>query len=117
MARLALLTVLGAVALVPNALGAPYARISANWNDRSHVAVSVLSNHKFNGSVSETCVPATGPAVTRTAPLGGWVEDPIAHQYVDEVFFDTSAAGAGASCTISVTSGNKLLAEQRYVSV
>jgi hypothetical protein len=120
MIRLVLLAAIAALAFATSALalgGSVYAQISANWNDRSKVDIKVYSNHRFNGSVSDVCTPASGPAVTQTAPLGTWSDDVIAHQNVQEVFFDMSAAGTGASCTISVTTGNKLLAEQSYVSV
>lgn len=119
-ASLALATAAVALVLVPSALAGIYAHISANWSDSSSVAVTVLSSHRFNGSVSDSCVPAGGPpAVTVTQALGGWVYDVIAHQYRDDVTFDMAAVGvgSGANCTITVTSGHKVLAEQSYVSV
>lgn len=119
MTRVALLAGIVALVFASSASAGVYARISANWNAPGTVAISVLSDHSFNGTVENACVATTvGAANTdATHPLDQWVYDPVAHQYVDNTSFDISAAGAGANCTITVMSGKKLLAQQKYVSV
>ena len=120
MTRLTVLVAAVAAALVlaANALalgGSVYAQISANWSNSADVKVTVLSNHSFNaGTVNVTCA---NTAVNESKSLTGWTFDSIAHQYRIDSDFDITAAGSGASCTITVTDGHKTLAEQSFVSV
>ena len=93
--------------------GSVYARISADWGTHGVVKVTVLSNHSFNGTVNTTC----GTAVNQTQPLSNWTDDAVSHQNRVDMQFDISAAGSGASCTITVMDGHKLLAQQQFVSV
>ena len=116
MTRLALIAAIAALALATNAYGGVYAIISANWNDSSNVRITVGSDHRFGGAVSDTCVPTTGSPVTQSSALGQWVFNQTSQQYTDDVTFDMLAAGSGASCTIVVTDGHKTLRSQSYVS-
>ena len=117
MTRLALIAAIVALAFASTASGTVYAIISANWNDSKNVMVTVGSDHRFSGAVSDTCAPTTGPTVTQSAALGQWVFNQTSQQYTDDVTFDMSAAGPpGASCTIVVTDGHKTLRSQSYVS-
>jgi hypothetical protein len=116
MTRLVLIAAIVALAFASTASGGAYANISANWNDSSSVKITVVSNHRFSGAVSDTCTPGTGKATTQSSALGDWVFDATAQQYTDDVSFDMSAAGSGAHCTITVTDGHKTLRSQSYVS-
>jgi hypothetical protein len=115
MIRLAIAPVFAALAFAPNAVGlggSLYAHVAYQVNSGS-VDVTVVSNHSFSGTVITTC----GTAVNDPESLNGWVFDQVAHQYIDAVgSVGTAAAGAGASCSITVLSGKKLLAEQSFVS-
>jgi hypothetical protein len=111
MTRLALIAAIVALAFASTASGGVYAIISANWNDSSNVKITVGSDHRFGGAVSDTC-----GSVTKSAALGQWVFDQTSQQYLDNVTFDMSTAGSGASCTIVVTDGHKTLRSQSYVS-
>jgi hypothetical protein len=116
MTRLAVLVATAALVLASNALalgGSAYATISANWNTPGVVYVTVLSNHKFSGTLNLTC----GTAINANQPLNNWTDDPIAHQNRIDTSFSTTAAGSGASCTLSVLDGHKVLAQQSFVTV
>jgi hypothetical protein len=120
MTRLAVLVATAALVLATNALalgGSVYAQISANWNDSSNVLVTVLSNHSFNGGT--VGIACTNPSLSLSQPLNGWTFDSLAHQYRINTSFNITAAGAtpGDSCTITVTDGHKVLAQQSFVSV
>jgi hypothetical protein len=122
MTRLALIAMIAALAFTSNALalgGSVGAHISANWNNSSAVDIIVLSNHSFNGgTVQDQCVDTGGTILASAShALGNWVYDALAHEYKDEVVLDMSAAPSGANCTITVTDGHKVLAQQQYVSV
>jgi hypothetical protein len=117
MIRIALIASIVALAFASTASGGVYAFISADWSNSSSVKVTVVSDHRFGGAVSDSCVPVGGPpAVTNSSALGDWVFDATAQQYTDDVTFDMSAAGKGANCTITVTDGHKTLRSQSYVS-
>jgi hypothetical protein len=111
MTRLTLVAAIVALAFASTASGGVYAIISANWNDSAAVKVTVGSDHRFGGAVSDTC-----GTVTNSAALGTWVFDQTSQQYLDNVTFDMSAAARGTSCTITVTDGHKTLRSQSYVS-
>lgn len=115
--RVVLVEAVAALALAPGASAGVWAHISADWNTAGTVKVSVLSDHRFNGSVENACVVAGATVTDETQPLTAWVYDQVAHEYVDRTTFDITAAGSGATCTITVMSGSKLLAQQTYVSV
>ena len=122
MTRLALIAAIGALVFTSSALalgGAVGAHISANWNNSSAVDIIIVSNHSFNGgTVQDQCVDTGGTILANaTHALDNWVFDAVAHEFKDEVVFNMSAAGSGANCTITVTDGHKLLAQQQYVSV
>jgi hypothetical protein len=118
MTRFALIATIAALVFTSSALalgGSVYAQISANWNTHGTVYVTVLSNHSFNGgTVNTTCANTT---VNETQQLTAWTFDSLAHQYRIDTQFDISAAGSGANCTITVTDGHKVLAQQQFVSV
>jgi hypothetical protein len=121
MTRLVLAAIIAALASASTALalgGSLSAHISANWGTPGIVDVTVLSNHSFHGTVSNSCVAtASGASNTdETQQLDSWVFNEVAHLYEIDTSFDISAAGAGANCMITVMSGRKLLAEQSYVS-
>jgi hypothetical protein len=121
MTRLAALAAFAALAFASSAFalgGSVGAHISANWGTPGQVQVTVLSNHSFNGTVRNTCVPTgVGTKTDETQPLSGWVWNAVAHLYQIDTTFDISAAGSGASCIITVMDGHKQLAQQGYVSV
>jgi hypothetical protein len=116
MTRLALIAAIAALTLASTASGGVYANISANWSDSKNVMITVVSDHRFGGAVSDSCTPGTGTATTQSSALGNWVFNQTAQQYTDDVAFDMSAAGSGAHCTITVTDGHKTLRSQSYVS-
>jgi hypothetical protein len=117
MTRIAVLLATLALVFTSSALalgGSVYAQISANWNTPGTVFITVLSNHSFGGTVNTTCANTT---VNSTQSLTGWTFDPVAHQNRIDTSFDIRAAGSGASCTITVMDGHKLLAQQQSFSV
>jgi hypothetical protein len=119
MTRLVLITAIVALAFASTASGGVYANISVNWNDSSNVKVTVVSDHRFSGAVSDSCVLGSGTPVTVSKPLGGqWVFNATAQQYTQDLTFDMTAAGAGSgwNCTVTVTDGHKTLRSQTYVS-
>jgi hypothetical protein len=73
--------------------------------------VHVLSNHSFHGTATTTC----GTAVNNTTSLDSWYFNAVIHQNEDDFDVDISAAGSGASCTITVNDGHKVLAQQQFV--
>jgi len=106
---------IAALALASSALalgGAAYAKISADWGTPGVVHVHVVSNHSFNGTATTTC----GSAVSNTVALNSWYDNPVIHQNEDDFDVDISAAGHGASCTITVMDGHKQMAQQSFVS-
>lgn len=111
MTRLALIAAIVALAFASTASGGVYAIISANWNDSSAVQVTVGSDHRFGGAVSDSC-----GSDTKSAALGNWAFDQTSQQYLDNVTFDMSGPPAGTKCTITVTDGHKTLRSQTYVS-
>jgi hypothetical protein len=116
MTRLAVLATIAALVFTSSALalgGSVGAHISANWGTPGTVSVSVLSNHSFHGTVATTC----GTTVNETQTLDGWVFNEVVHLYEVDTFFNIAAAGSGATCTITVMDGRKLLAQQQFVSV
>jgi hypothetical protein len=112
------LTVAGsiaALAFASSALplgGAAYAKISADWGTPGVVHVHVVSNHSFRGTATTIC----GTAVNNSVTLDSWYDNPVIHQNEDDFDVDISAAGHGASCTITVTDGHKQMAQQSFVS-
>jgi len=92
--------------------GSAYAKISADWGTPGVVHVHVVSNHSFRGTATTTC----GRAVNDTETLDSWYDNPVIHQNEDDFDVDISAAGSGASCTITVMDGHKLMAQQSFVS-
>src|SRR5262245_16321019 len=115
MMRLVVIAAVAAMAFASSAFalgGSLYAHIGYTVGAGS-VDVTVVSNHSFNGTVTTAC----GRSVNDAEPLDNWVFDEVAHQNVDgPIHVDTSAAGVGASCTITVTSGKKVLDQKTFVS-
>jgi len=106
---------IAALAFASSALalgGAGYAKISADWSTPGVVHVHVVSNHSIHGTATTTC----GTAVNVTTALDSWYDNPVIHQNEDDFDVDISAAGHGASCTITVNDGHKVLAQQSFVS-
>jgi hypothetical protein len=106
---------IAALAFASSALalgGAGYAQISADWGTPGIVHVHVVSNHSLHATATTTC----GTAVNVTVALDSWYDNPVIHQNEDDFDVDISAAGHGASCTITVNDGKKLLAQQSFVS-
>ena len=110
-----LATLIAGMAFTTNALalgGSAYAQISADWGTPGIVHVHVVSNHSLHATATTTC----GTAVNVTVALDSWYDNPVIHQNEDDFDVDISAAGHGASCTITVNDGKKLLAQQSFVS-
>jgi hypothetical protein len=116
MTRLALIAAIAALTFASIASGGVYAFISADWSQTSNVKVTVVSDHRFSGAVSDTCVPTSGTPVAQSSALGQWVFNSTAQQYTDDVTFDMSGPASGTSCTIVVTDGHKTLRSLSYVS-
>jgi len=121
MIRFTLAATIAALVFVSSAFalgGSVAAHISANWGTPGVVYVSVLSNHSFHGTVENRCVPTgAGTTTDETQSLSTWVFNNVAHEFEIESSFDISGAGSGATCTITVMDGRKLLAQQSFVSV
>jgi hypothetical protein len=92
--------------------GSAYAKISADWGTPGVVHVHVVSNHSFRGTATTTC----GAVVNDTETLDNWYDNPVIHQNQDDFDVNIAAAGSGASCTITVMDGHKLMAQQSFVS-
>jgi hypothetical protein len=116
MTRLAFIAAIVALTFASTASGGVYAFISADWRQTNNVKVTVVSDHRFSGDVSDTCIPTAGTPVTQSKPLGQWVFDSTAQQYTQELTFDMSGPATGTNCTISVTDGHKTLRSLSYVS-
>jgi len=119
MTRLVLIAAVLVLAFASNAAAGVNGAIGADWNTPGLVKVTVVSSHSFHGNVETACVATAAGAqnTDETQALTGWVYNAVAHGYQINTQFDISAAGSGASCTISLLDGRKVLDQLQFTSL